>query len=338
MNPFDILSRVERFVLGHSPTPLEHLRRLSEQLGGSRILVKRDDCTGLALGGNKVRKLEYLIADALARGASTVITVGGVQSNHARQTAAAAARAGLKCELVLARLVEHRGSHYERTGNVLLDRLFGARVHLVDDAKAVARKIEELMRDTESRGERPVFFPAGGSTPLGCLGYVRAARELLAQARDAGERVDHIVVAASTGGTAAGIHVGLRLASAPCELAAICVSGAAREERQSILRLSGEITGLLGVAPVDDSLLAVRDEFVGPGYGLPTDAMIEAVTLCARLEGLLLDPVYTGKAMAGLIALVRGGAIRADETVVFWHTGGTPALFAYDDELRNTVT
>jgi D-cysteine desulfhydrase/L-cysteate sulfo-lyase len=323
-----------RFVLGHGPTPLEPLARLSAHLGGPRILVKRDDCTGLALGGNKVRKLEYLIADAHARGATAVITVGGVQSNHARQTAAAAARAGLKCDLVLARLVPGRDAIYERTGNVVLDEIFGARIHLVDDARAVARKVTDLTRELESHGEKVAFFPAGGSTPTGCLGYVRAADELLGQARATNERIDRVVVAASTGGTAAGIYVGLRLAQSRAPLVGVCVSGSAADERRSVMRLVEGIAALMGAPAPGDDLLSVRDEFLGPGYGIPTAAMVEAVTLCARLEGLLLDPVYTGKAMAGLIALARSGEIAKGETVVFWHTGGTPALFAYADALR----
>jgi len=323
-----------RFVLGHGPTPLEPLARLSAHLGGRRILVKRDDCTGLALGGNKVRKLEYLIADALAQGATTVITVGGLQSNHARQTAAATARAGLKCDLVLARLVPGRDAIYERTGNLVLDEIFGARIHIADDARAAARKVAEVTRELESHGEKVAFFPAGGSTPTGCLGYVRAAEELLEQAHATNERIDRVVVAASTGGTAAGIHVGLRLAQSRAQLVGICVSGSAADERQSVMRIVEGIASLMGAPAPSADLLTLRDEFLGPGYGIPTDTMIEAVTLCARLEGLLLDPVYTGKAMAGLIALVRSGEIAKGETVVFWHTGGTPALFAYADTLR----
>jgi D-cysteine desulfhydrase family pyridoxal phosphate-dependent enzyme len=322
------LDEIPRIALGHGPTPLERLERLSDHLGGAEVWIKRDDCTGLAFGGNKVRKLEYLLGEARARGHDAVVTVGGVQSNHARQTAAAAARLGLRCELVLPRLVA-RGGDYERTGNVLLDELLGARLHVVDVAE-VAVRVTAVLEDIRRAGGSPAFFPAGGSTTVGALGYVRAAVELATQLADAGLRFDRIVLAVSTGGTLAGLVVGGGLAKSSIAITGVAVSGPAAAARAATEPLiAGAAEQLRMVAPAGG--WEIRDGYLGDGYGRATAEMKEAVTTCARLEGLLLDPVYTGKAMACVFDLARGGELGRGERVLFWHTGGTPALFAYPE-------
>ncbi len=325
---FDV-ERFPRIPLGHGPTPLEPLERLSKHLGGPSLWVKRDDCTGLALGGNKVRKLEYLLAEAVADGADTVITVGGVQSNHARQTAAAAARLGLRCELVLPRLVDRNDPLYEANGNLLLDRLLGAHVHVVDDTEAATTRVVELLEEATARGGRAAFFPSGGSTATGALGYVRAAHELLAQCAEQRLEPKRIVVATSTGGTLAGLLTGLAIAGSAIDVSGVAVYDDAGATRERTRQLCAE-TALLceATAPGDDRIQIIGDQ-LGPAYGQPTDGMREALALCAQLEGLLLDPVYSGKAMAGLVDLVRRGELGRSDAAVFWHTGGAPALFAY---------
>ena len=322
------LDEIPRIALGHGPTPIEHLGRLTEHLGGAEIWIKRDDCTGLAFGGNKVRKLEYLLAEARAQGHDTVITVGGVQSNHARQTAAAAARLGLRCELVLPRMVAGRDELYESTGNLLLDRLLGARVHIVADPSAAATRVGELLEELRRSGRSAAFFPAGGSTATGSLGYVRAMVELAEQVGERGLCFDRIVLAVSTGGTLAGLAVGRALAGISTKITGIAVSGSAESASLATRSLMADAAARLGV-DVSEPGFEVRDGFLGEGYGLETPAMREALGTCAQLEGLLLDPVYTGKAMAGLFGLIRRRELDRGASVLFWHTGGTPALFAY---------
>jgi D-cysteine desulfhydrase family pyridoxal phosphate-dependent enzyme len=322
------LEAIPRIALGHGPTPLERLERLSSHLGVD-VWMKRDDCTGLAFGGNKVRKLEYLLAEAREQGHGTVITVGGVQSNHARQTAAAAARLGLRCELVLPRVVAGREA-YEGTGNVLLDQLLGARVHIVADATAAAERVAEIVAEVSARGGSAAFFPAGGSTPTGALGYARAALELCDQARDAGISFDRIVLAVSTGGTLAGLVTGFALAGVRASITGIAVSGPGAVSADAARALATSAAERLGAALPRDGF-EVRDGYLGDGYGIATPEMREAVVTCARLEGVLLDPVYTGKAMAGLFDLARRGQLARSRPVLFWHTGGAPALFAYPE-------
>jgi L-cysteate sulfo-lyase len=310
----------DRIPLATLPTPLEPLDRLSAELGGPRIWVKRDDLTGLGGGGNKVRKLELLLAAARADGADVVLTAGAVQSNHARLTAAACARLGLACELWLIRRVPGRHAHYERSGNVLLDRLLGAAVHLIpgdeDPEVAAERHADEL----RAAGRRPYVIPAGGSNALGARGYVACARELLAQAE---VELGLVVVAAGSGGTLAGLAAGLGAAGWAGRLVGVSVSAPAAEARARAARIVGELHG----APA--ATFTVDDRFVGAGYGIPTDAGRAAMCRFARAEGLLLDPVYTAKAAAGRLAL----APAATGDVLFVHTGGVPALFAYQEDL-----
>jgi L-cysteate sulfo-lyase len=326
------LARFPRRRFVHSPTPLEPLPRLSAALGGPTLLVKRDDCTGLALGGNKTRKLEFLVADALAMGTDTLVTAGSVQSNHCRQTAAAAARHDLRCELVLARKVASNNPEYERTGNVLLDRMFGAALNFVGRDADFPTELEIVAHAVRERGRHPYVIPIGGSTAVGALGYVACGQELLRQAADLGVAIDAVVHCSGSGGTQAGLLNGLAGSGVP--VIGVSCAAPATEIKATVLALAHATASKLASAarftPAD---VEVVDDYIGPDYGVPTPEMLEALDLCARLEGLLLDPVYTGKAMAGLIGMVRGGRFRSTDTVVFIHTGGVPALFAYEDTL-----
>lgn len=331
-----------RFRLATLPTPLYEARRLREALGGParspRILIKRDDLTGLAFGGNKARKLEFLVGDALRAGATILVTSGAEQSNHARMTAAAARMAGMGAALVLT----SKAGRPLAQGNLLLDYLLGAEVHFIppaanpaiaagdDEAAAVAR----VMDDLAARGERPYLIPIGGSTPLGALGYVAATLEIVEQLLARGESPSRLYYAAGSRGTQAGLVLGAKMYSAPYELDGIAVSGGEPEKTARALRIANEAAGLIGV-PTRVTADDIRTDhgYIGPGYGIPTPGCVEAITLLARCEGIFLDPVYTGKVMAGLIDHVRRGTIDPAETVLFLHTGGAPALFAYADQL-----
>lgn len=335
------LDRFARVSLCHRPTPLEAMPRLAEHLGGPRLLVKRDDCTGLAIGGNKTRKLEFLLGEALAQGATTVVTVGGVQSNHCRQTAAAAARLGLKCELILPHLSRYDSSTYNDGGNVLLDRLLGARLHVTKDAAAATARTAEVLDEVQKRGETAYFIPAGGSTPLGALGYVDAAFELAEQCGQHNLKIDYIVVTTGSCTTHAGLVVGLAGVeqASKGDLSPRLIGMSVYQRREAALatvkQKARDTAQLLGLdaAAIErlnlDERIVVNDDYLGAGYGEPTDAMVEAVGLAARYEGLLVDPVYTGKTLSGLVDLVRRGFFKLSDNVLFWHTGGTPALFAY---------
>jgi D-cysteine desulfhydrase len=308
------LADFPRLPLGAWPTPLDACPRLGAELGAT-VLVKRDDVNGLGAGGNKLRKLEFTLAAALADGVDTVITFGGVQTNHGRLTAAACARLGLRCELVLAREVPRSGFAYDRSGNVALDHLFGARVHVCENALEAAQTAAALAT------ARSMTLPVGGSSGLGVLGYVAAAHELAEQL--AGRAVDRIVCAAGTGGTVAGLALG-----GPTPITAVSVSRDEKATLEDVRRLAGLAAAELGVATPELKHVRADASALGPGYGVPTDAVWDAIRLFARTEGIVLDPVYTGKAAAALVAGVRPG-----ETVVFWHTGGMPGLFGYAPDL-----
>lgn len=326
------LTRFPRAFLARLPTPIEPLPRLSAHLGGPRLYVKRDDLTGLGLGGNKLRKLEFLLGEAQSQGADTVLTVGAMQSNHARQTAAACARLGLACELIL-----RRGSHatdaYLYGGNVLLDRLFGARLHVL--AAQESREAFMAARAEALRGEgrRPYCIPVGGSCGLGNLGYVVCAREILAQGTESGVTFETVVAATGSGGTQGGLVAGMLLAGG-VPVTGIAVEGNRSEQEALAAAQAAEALRLLG-RDTDDVAASVNvlDDFVGPGYARPTDSMREALSLAARFEGLVLDPVYTGKAFAGFIALACSGRYGKDQSLLFVHTGGAPGLFGYPDSV-----
>ncbi|MEJ2665610.1 MAG: D-cysteine desulfhydrase [Deinococcales bacterium] len=328
------LARFPRRRYTSGPTAIEPLERLSAHLGGPKLYIKRDDQLGLTAGGNKTRKLEFLVADALAQGADTLITTGAVQSNHCRLTLAAAVHEGLKCRLVLEERVP--GSYDpEAGGNNFLYHLLGVEKIVVagdgsDPMAAMRREAEALAAE----GRRAYLIPGGGSTPLGALGYVACAEELLAQAFDMGLALDHIVTASGSGGTHAGLVAGVVGMNANVPITGISVRAESAPQEVRVLdlaRRTAELAGVRGDIPAGS--VSVLDDYVGAGYSLPTEAMVEAVRLFASVEGILLDPVYTGKAAAGLIDLVRRGRFRRDENVLFLHTGGSPALYAYQDTL-----
>lgn len=305
--------------LAHGPTPVEPLDRLADWLGGPRLLVKRDDQTGLALGGNKARKLEHLCAEALALGCDTLVTGGGPQSNHCRMTAAAANRLGLACHLALAGGGAGSGPP---TGNLLLDHLLGAELHATKAREyyEIEAAIEQVAEEVRAAGGRPYSIPVGGASVTGALGYVDAARELSGQV--AGP-VDWIVLADGSGGTHAGLLAGL---DGPAEVLGVDV-GTRPDLDERIPELAAATAAEAG-RPAPARAVHVDHTRFGAGYGKPTPECLEAIRLAARLEGLILDPVYTGKAMAGLMGWVREGRFSDRQSVLFWHTGGAPALFA----------
>jgi len=324
------IERFPRFKLGHWPTPLAPLPRLQSMFKGPRLFIKRDDCTGLADGGNKTRKLEFLVADALAAGADTLVTHGAVQSNHVRQTAAAAAVAGLACEALLEQRVATASDEYADSGNVLLDRILGAVLHRVPGGTAMDAALAGLEARLAAKGRRPYVIPGGGSNPLGALGYVECVRELARQCEDQGIARPHLVTASGSAGTHAGLAAGLRACGLDWPLTGIGVRLPRAEQEARVHQLASGVIELLGLrVEVPRGAIFADDRFIGEGYGVPTESMLEAVTLVARCEGILLDPVYTGKAMAGMIALLREGWFAADESVIFVHTGGSSALFGY---------
>lgn len=323
------LARFKRRRYTPHATAIEPMPHLSKALGGARLLIKRDDLLGLAGGGNKTRKLEFLVADALAQGADTLITVGAVQSNHCRLTLAAAVREGLKCQLVLEQRVPGSYDPGASGNNFLFDLLGVEKITVVDLGADLAGAMASLQADLAAQGRRGYIIPGGGSNPLGALGYVACAEEILQQAFDEGLAIDRIVVASGSAGTHAGLVAGLVGNSAAIPVTGINVRRPRAEQEGNVHKLAVEVATLAGVIPpVPRDAIVCRDEWVGPGYSLPTPEMVEAVRMFAATEGVLLDPVYTGKAAAGLIGLVRSGEIAADETVLFLHTGGSPVIYA----------
>ncbi len=315
-------------------TPLERLDRLSALLGGPDLYIKRDDLLGLAGGGNKTRKLEFLVADALAKGADTLVTCGAVQSNHCRLTLAAAVKEGLKCRLVLEERVAHSYSP-DASGNNFLFRLLGVEaVTVVPTGVDLAAEMQKVAAQVASLGRQAYVIPGGGSNPLGALGYVSCAEEILAQTHELGIRLDHIVCASGSTGTHAGLICGLVGNNSHIPLTGINVRRTREEQEPNVHKLAQETAALLGIAGgIPREAITALGDWVGPGYSLPTPEMVEAVQTLARVEGILLDPVYTGKAMAGLFALVRRGTFKKGEHVLFVHTGGAPALYAYQSVL-----
>jgi D-cysteine desulfhydrase len=324
-----VTDELPRVSIAHLPTPIEPLPRLTARLDGPELWVKRDDQTGLATGGNKTRKLEFLIADALEQKADTVITCGAAQSNHARQTAAAAARFGLDRVLVLGGTAS---SAVE--GNLLLDRLLGAEVVWTGEASPQDELIN-VARDLKEDGRRPYVVPYGGSNPVGVSGYVAAMREFLGQCRQRDIAFDHIVIATSSGGTQAGLVVGARIFGYQGQIVGISVDPEAADLKNKLVELTTSTAEHLALDlsfQRDDFI--VNDDYLGGGYGVVGELEREAIHTVAQAEGLLLDPVYTGRAFGGLLDLIRNGAFEADEKILFWHTGGTAGLFAYGaDEL-----
>ena len=328
------LAKFPRRCYTEGKTPIEKLARLSAELGGPTVYMKRDDLLGLAGGGNKTRKLEFLVAEALEQGADTLITCGAVQSNHCRLTLAAAVKEGLKCRLVLEERVA--GSyHPEAGGNNFLFRLLGVeKVTVVPGAADMAAAMEQVAEEVASQGRKAYVIPGGGSTPLGATGYVACAQEILAQTFDLGLNIDRIICASGSAGTHAGLVTGLYGYNSQIPVIGINVSRSKDEQEQLVYELVKETAAHVGIlADIPAQAVCCYDEYVGPGYSLPTAKMAEAVRMMARLEGILMDPVYTGKAMAGCIDLVRKGVLKKGENILFIHTGGSPALHVYMEHI-----
>ena len=329
------LARFPRRRYTPGPTPLEKLEHLTRHLGGPEIWIKRDDLTGLTGGGNKTRKLEFLVAEALAQGADTLITVGAVQSNHCRLTLAAAVREGLRCRLVLEQRVAGSYDPNASGNNFLFDLLGVEAVTVVEGGADLNAAMQAIADELAAEGRRGYVIPGGGSNPLGALGYVACAEEILAQSFDQGVAFDHMVCASGSAGTHAGLLVGLLGNNAQLPLTGINVRRPRDEQEGNVQALAQKTADLLGLPAVPRDAIKALGDWVGPGYSIPTEEMVEAVRLLARLEGVLLDPVYTGKAMAGLLGLVARGEFGRGDRVVFLHTGGSPALYAYQPVLQN---
>ena len=330
-----MLEQFPRVSLAHLPTPLEHMPNLSKHLGGPEIWVKRDDCTGLASGGNKTRKLEYSMAAALEEGADTIVTVGAVQSNHVRQTAAAACKLGLACEVLLEHRVTDPSEPYAKSGNVFLDKMFGANLREYPGGTDFAAEMNVVAGEVRAAGGKPYIIPGGASNTVGALGYVNCALELLQQAEEQGLVIDHLITATGSAGTQAGLAVGLKAMQSKIPMLGIGVNipqDAQEEKVYALACATAEYIGKPGIVARED--IVANCNYVGDGYGVPTESMNEAVMMLARKEGLLFDPVYSGKGLAGMIDLIRKGEFKDASNIVFLHTGGSAALFAYLDQLQ----
>ncbi|MFI8316337.1 D-cysteine desulfhydrase [Kosakonia cowanii] len=327
--PLQNLTRFPRLEFIGAPTPLDYLPRLSDYVGRD-IYIKRDDVTPLAMGGNKLRKLEFLAADALREGADTLVTAGAIQSNHVRQTAAVAAKLGLHCVALLENPTGTRAENYLTNGNRLLLDLFNAQIEMCDALTDPAAQLSELATRIEAQGFRPYVVPVGGSNALGAMGYVESALEITQQCEGV-LGLSSVVVASGSAGTHAGLAVGLEQLMPDAELIGVTVSRSVAEQKPKVVTLQQEIARQLELQAQAD--IQLWDEYYAPGYGLPNDEGMEAVKLLARLEGILLDPVYTGKAMAGLLDGIEQKRFKDNGPILFVHTGGAPALFAYHPHL-----
>ena len=332
------LASIPRVRLAHLPTPFEPMDRVSKVLGGPRLWVKRDDCTGVSTGGNKVRKLEFVLADAIAKGADTVVTAGAWQSNHSRQTAAAAARLGLKCHLLLWNMTGFSETAYRQNGNILLDRLHDATIHELggpnggEDVLAYLNsEVDKHTQRLKGQGARPYAIPVGASNPIGALGYVECAREIVAQAKDLGLKIDAILHRSGSAGTQAGLVAGLAVSDVHIPVIGIGGGKAPKDLEELVFQMATETASLLGKpAAVKRSSVVAADP--NPiQYGHLTPEVADVIRLFARTEGILMDPAYTGPALVGLIELIRQGKFGRNSNVVFIHTGGTAALFGYVD-------
>ncbi|APH70873.1 1-aminocyclopropane-1-carboxylate deaminase [Aquibium oceanicum] len=335
------LEKFPRYPLTFGPTPIEKLDRLTAHLGGGvEIFAKRDDCnSGLAFGGNKLRKLEYIVPDAIASGADTLVTIGGVQSNHTRQVAATAAKIGMKCRLVQESWVPHQDAVYDRVGNILLSRVMGAEIELVDEGFdiGIRESWERALKDVEAKGGKPYPIPAGASVHrLGGLGYVGFAEEVRAQEKDLGFKFDYIVVCTVTGSTHAGMLVGFAADGRAKNVIGIDASATPDKTRAQVLEIARNTAELVELGkPIADDDLVLNEDYAYPLYGVPSEETNEAIRLAARLEGMMTDPVYEGKSMQGLIDLVRQGFFPAGSKVLYAHLGGVPAINGYGYVYRN---
>ena len=327
------LSNFPRVALCHQPTPIEAMPRLEAELGGPSLYIKRDDCTGLATGGNKTRKLEFLVSEAIAQNADILVTQGAIQSNHVRQTAAAACKLGLKCHVLLERRVPKQNKTYEETGNVFLDRLFGATIEFRPSGLDMNAEAEAVAERLKSEGHRPYFIPGGGSNATGALGYVACALEVAAQEKASGTMFDWLVMGTGSSGTQAGLVAGFTASGRDMRVMGISVRQPRERQISAVHNLTSATLEKLGQDSIPESSIYVDDGYVGEGYGIPAESTLEAISLTAKTEGILLDPVYSAKGMAGLIGLVRQGFFKPDDKVLFLHTGGAVALFAYEELL-----
>jgi L-cysteate sulfo-lyase len=324
------LARFPRIRFAHLPTPLEHMENLSRMLNGPDIWIKRDDCTGMSTGGNKTRKLEFLMAEAKAQGADIVLTQGATQSNHARQTAAFAARMGMACHILLEDRTQKTDHDYTASGNVFLDHLHGATTEYFPANPDMNGEMEKVANRFRAQGRKAYTIPGGGSNPIGALGYVNCAIELVNQANDMGLRIDHLVHATGSAGTQAGLIAGLVGINSGVPLLGIGVRAPKEKQEENVFKLAcatAEKIGCAGVVKRQD--VVANCNYVGQGYGFPAADTIAAIELLARKEAILLDPVYSGKGMAGLIDLIRRGFFKKGQNIVFLHTGGSVGLFGY---------
>ncbi|MFC5587025.1 1-aminocyclopropane-1-carboxylate deaminase [Nitratireductor kimnyeongensis] len=336
-----MLEKFERYPLTFGPTPIEKLERLSAHLGdGVSLYAKREDCnSGLAFGGNKLRKLEYIVPDAIASGADTLVSIGGVQSNHTRMVAATAAKIGFKCRLVQESWVPHEDAVYDRVGNILLSRVMGADVEMVDEGFdiGIRESWENALKDVEAKGGKPYAIPAGASVhKYGGLGYVGFAEEVRAQEEELGFTFDYIVVCTVTGSTHAGMLVGFAADGRARKVIGIDASGTPGQTRAQVLEIAHNTAKLveLGHEIADDDLVLIED-YAYPAYGVPSEETKDAIRLCARLEGMMTDPVYEGKSMQGMIDLVKKGFFPEGSRVLYAHLGGVPAINGYSYAFRN---
>ena len=328
------LSDFPRVRLAHLPTPLEHMSRLSEHLGGPEIFVKRDDCTGLATGGNKTRKLEFSMGEAVKQGADTIITVGAIQSNHVSQAAAAACKLGMACEVLLESRVSDPSEIYSKSGNVFLDQIFGANLRQFDAGTDFNVAMKSVADEVRRAGGTPYIIPGGASNAVGALGYVDCGVEMLGQFKEQNLTIDHLVSATGSAGTHAGLAVGLRASGNDLPILGIGVNAPQDVQEERVYKLAvetAELVGAKGCVAREDIIADCN--YIGSGYGIPTESMNEAILMLARFEGLLFDPVYSGKALAGMIGHVRQGRFTKGQNIVFLHTGGSAGLFAYSDTL-----
>jgi 1-aminocyclopropane-1-carboxylate deaminase len=336
-----MLEKFDRYPLTFGPTPIEKLSRLTAHLGGGvEIFAKRDDCnSGLAFGGNKLRKLEYIVPDAIKSGADTLVSIGGVQSNHTRQVAATAAKIGMKCRLVQESWVPFQDAVYDRVGNILMSRVMGAEIELVDEGFdiGIRESWERAIEDVKAKGGTPYAIPAGASVhPLGGLGYVGFAEEVRAQEAELGFKFDYVVVCTVTGSTHAGMLVGFAKDGRARNVIGIDASCTPAQTRQQVLEIARNTAELVGLGrPIEDDDLVLKEEYAYPIYGVPSEETNEAIRLAARLEGMMTDPVYEGKSMQGLIDLVRTGFFPAGSKVLYAHLGGVPAINGYSYIYRN---
>ena len=323
-----MIEKFERIKLGHFPTPIEHLKNISEYLGGPNIFIKRDDCTGLATGGNKTRKLEFLMPDAINKKAELVITIGAIQSNHARQTAAACTLLGLKCLIILEQRLNDPPESYMKSGNVFLDKLFGAEVKICPKNEDVSEYTEKLIKNIKSKGTNVYFIPGGGSNSVGALGYVECLNEIIKENKK--YNFSQIIHATGSAGTQAGLLTGRKYFNCDIPVTGICVRHKKDIQVDKVYAEAKKTCEKLQCKILDKSDVIVYDEYIGPGYGEPTEGMIEATKLLAKKEAILLDPVYSGKAFAGLFDLIRKKKFKKNDNVLFIHTGGAVSLSAYE--------